>query len=88
MKLLRSISNALVTRPRLSGAVAGIACLGLLLWARLIVVSNMPRTAIAEEQLPDAQQSTQPADPTPDTDEMNEENDEATSEMKRSHLDN
>jgi hypothetical protein len=37
------------SRPRFSLACA-LALVGLLLWSRLILVSNMPRTAVADDE--------------------------------------
>ena len=48
--LLDRLRDALRARRGRVGAVCAIAALGLLLWARLIVVSNMPRMAIAEDE--------------------------------------
>lgn len=43
-------------RRRWAGGLMAVAGLGLLLWARLILVSDMPRMALAEpEAAPDAE---------------------------------
>ncbi|MHC5114099.1 MAG: hypothetical protein ACYTGP_06695 [Planctomycetota bacterium] len=49
----RTSTERLAARPARWG-IAGVLVLGLLFWARLIVVSDMPRTAIADEDAHDA----------------------------------
>jgi hypothetical protein len=49
MVLLKRYWVQLTADRRKFGALCVMAALGLLLWARLIVMSNMPRTAIADE---------------------------------------
>ncbi|NNF43372.1 MAG: hypothetical protein HKO59_06090 [Phycisphaerales bacterium] len=59
-----------------------VAALGLLLWARLIVLSDMPRTAIAEEESPmpasDKSAVEQPETPTPAIPSASERDDRET----------
>ena len=64
-------------------------CLALLLWARLIVVSNMPRTAIADDALVEAQEPPEAVTPsTVEEDEDATENETGSDEMELSHVDN
>lgn len=53
LKIIRRSWRSLASdRTRLSVALA-LAFVGLLFWARLIVIADMPRTAIAEPDEPD-----------------------------------
>ncbi len=45
----RTTMERLAARPARLGMAGAVLVLGLLFWARLIVVSDMPRTAIADE---------------------------------------
>ena len=47
---LRRIWIQLTTDRKRFGILCAMVALGLLLWGRLIVVSNLPRTAVAEPQ--------------------------------------
>ena len=47
--LKNGLSSFLSNRKRMSLGIA-VGVLGLLLWSRLIVVSNMPRTAVADDE--------------------------------------
>jgi hypothetical protein len=53
MLLLRRIWVQVTTDRRRFGILCAMAVLGLLLWSRLIIVSNMPRTVIADAPAPD-----------------------------------
>ena len=46
---LRRLWIQLTADPRRFGALCATVLLGLLLWARIIVTSNLPRTAVADE---------------------------------------
>ena len=46
---LRRLWIQLTADPRRFGALCAAVLLGLLLWARIIVTSNLPRTAVADE---------------------------------------
>jgi hypothetical protein len=46
---VRRLWIQMTSDPRRFGALCGCMLLGLLLWARIIIVSNMPRTAVANE---------------------------------------
>jgi hypothetical protein len=53
MVILKRYWIQLTADRRKFGALCAMVAFGLLLWARLIVMSNMPRTAIAEPDDPD-----------------------------------
>ncbi len=53
MVLFKRYWLQLTADRRKFGALCGVLCVALLLWARLIVVSNMPRTAVADEDDPE-----------------------------------
>lgn len=46
---LRRILMSIFANRRLVSGISFVCVLGLLLWARLIVTSNMPRTAVADD---------------------------------------
>lgn len=46
---LRRILMSIFANGRLVSGISFVCVLGLLLWARLIVTSNMPRTAVADD---------------------------------------
>lgn len=47
---LRRILMSIFAHRKLVSACSVVCVLGLLLWARLIVTSNMPRTAVADDK--------------------------------------
>jgi hypothetical protein len=63
MVLLKRYWIQLTADRRKFGALCAMVALGLLLWARLIVMSNMPRTAIAEDEHEAEGDSTETAGP-------------------------
>ena len=60
MLMLRRLWVQLTADRRKFAALCVMVGLGLLLWARLIVISNMPRTAVADEEAPAAAQTPAP----------------------------
>lgn len=46
---LRRLLMSIIAHRKLVSACSVVCVLGLLLWARLIVTSNMPRTAVADD---------------------------------------
>ena len=54
MKFVQAIRDSLVRRRTRIGLLCGFAFVALLFWARLIVITDMPRTAIAgpEDEAP------------------------------------
>ena len=69
---LRRITDILVANRRASGAFCALVAVALLFWARLIVISDMPRTAIADRLGPDAATASRPAPPPSDKGEGGE----------------
>ena len=47
---LRRLLMSIIAHRKLVSACSVVCVLGLLLWARLIVTSNMPRTAVADDK--------------------------------------
>ena len=47
MKFVQAIRDSLVRNRTRTGLLCGLALVALLFWARLIVITDMPRTAIA-----------------------------------------
>ena len=47
---LRRILMSIIGNRKLISACSFVCLLGMLLWARLIVTSNMPRTAVADDK--------------------------------------
>ena len=64
---LRRITDILVANRRASGAFCALVAVALLFWVRLIVISDMPRTAIADVLAPDAATTTRPGPASSDT---------------------
>ncbi len=69
---LRRIMDILVADRRASGAFCALVALALLFWARLIVISDMPRTAIADPLGPDAATTSRPGPTASDKGEVGE----------------
>ncbi len=47
---LRRLLMSFITNRKLVSAFSIVCALGLLLWARLLITSNMPRTAVADDK--------------------------------------
>ena len=67
---LHRIRDILVAHRRASGAFCAVVAVALLFWARLIVISDMPRTAIADTLGPDAATTSRPGPTTSDKGEV------------------
>ena len=78
----RRMFQLVSTRVRVSVVVSALV-LGLLFWARLIVIADMPRTAIADE---DAPASAQAADSDSDKDDATSDDLRTESDAQRDTL--
>ena len=57
---IRRITDSLVANRRASAVFCALVVVALLFWARLIVISDMPRTAIADTTEPHAATTSRP----------------------------
>ncbi len=69
---LRRVADILVANRRASGAFCALVGVALLFWARLIVISDMPRTAIADPLGPEPAIGSRPGPAASDKDEVGE----------------
>src|SRR5689334_841381 len=60
---LRRLWMQFTADPKKVGMLCVMVVAGLLLWARLIIVSNMPRTAVAGPEKPESGKSSESATP-------------------------